>query len=91
MRIKLPDRSKGELLGVVREILGAGHMKVYCEDGKERLCRIPGKMKKKIWVKEGDIVIVVPWPFQPEKGDIIWRYTAPQIEWLEKRNYLKFL
>lgn len=79
------------MLGVVTSMLGAGHMKVLCEDGKERLCRIPGKMRKKIWVKEGDVVIVVPWSFQPEKGDIIWRYTGPQVEWLEKKGLLKFL
>ncbi len=90
VRVKLPNKSKGEMFGVVTGILGAGHMKVRCEDGQERLCRIPGKMRKKIWVREGDVVIVVPWPFQQDRGDIIWRYTGPQVEWLEKRGYLKF-
>jgi len=71
-------------------MLGAGHIKVRCEDGVERLGRIPGKMRKKIWIKEGDVVIVVPWPFQKDRADIVWRYTNPQVEWLERRGYLKF-
>jgi translation initiation factor 1A len=58
-------------------------------DGVVRMGRIPGSMKKKIWIKEGDIVIVVPWEFQNEKADVIWKYTRPQVEWLERKGYLK--
>jgi translation initiation factor 1A len=90
VRVRLPDRSKGEMFGIVTTMLGAGHVKVKCEDGKERLGRIPGKLRKKIWIREGDIVIIVPWSFQDEKCDIIWRYTNPQVEWLERKGYLKF-
>jgi len=90
VRVRLPDKSKGEMFGIVTTMLGAGHVKVKCEDGKERLGRIPGKLRKKIWIREGDIVIIVPWSFQDEKCDIIWRYTNPQVEWLERKGYLKF-
>ncbi|MEM0215821.1 MAG: translation initiation factor eIF-1A [Archaeoglobaceae archaeon] len=90
IRVKLPDKRKGEMFGIVTSMLGAGHIKVRCEDGVERLGRIPGKMRKKIWIKEGDVVIVVPWPFQKDRADIIWRYTNPQVEWLERKGYLKF-
>ena len=58
-------------------------------DGVVRMGRIPGSMKKKIWIREGDIVIVVPWEFQNEKADVIWKYTRPQVEWLERKGYLK--
>jgi len=86
----LPDRDKGEMFGIVVAMLGGGHVKVKCEDGKERLGRIPGKLRKRIWIREGDVVIVVPWQFQDEKCDIIWRYTNPQVEWLERKGYLTF-
>ncbi|AGK60377.1 translation initiation factor 1A (aeIF-1A) [Archaeoglobus sulfaticallidus PM70-1] len=78
------------MFAIVDSMLGAGHIKVRCEDGEERLARIPGKMRKKIWIREGDIVIIVPWPFQKSRADIVWRYTIPQVEWLEKNGYLKF-
>lgn len=51
--------------------------------------RIPGSMKKKTWIREGDVVIVVPWDFQKEKADVIWKYTRPQVDWLERKGYLK--
>jgi translation initiation factor 1A len=50
--------------------------------------RIKGKIKKKVWIREGDILIVVPWNFQDEKCDIIYRYSGPQVEWLRRNKYL---
>lgn len=70
-------------------MLGANRVKVRCMDGKVRIGRIPGKMKKRIWIREGDIVIIVPWDFENGKADVIWRYTRPQVDWLERKGYLK--
>jgi len=58
-------------------------------DGVVRMGRIPGSMKKKTWIREEDVVIVVPWEFQNEKADVIWKYTRPQVDWLERKGYLK--
>jgi len=69
--------------------LGANRLKVRCFDGKERMARIPGKMKKRIWIRENDVVIVVPWDFQDEKADVVWRYTRPQADYLERKGYIK--
>jgi len=51
------------------------------------MCRIRGKMKKRTWIREGDTVIVVPWSFQDVKGDVTWRYTGPQVNWLERKGF----
>ncbi|MDI3502033.1 MAG: translation initiation factor [Archaeoglobi archaeon] len=85
----MPDEKKGEILGIVESMLGANHIVVRCLDGKTRMARIPGKMRRKIWIREGDVVIVVPWSFQDEKADVVWRYTEPQVAWLERKGYLK--
>jgi translation initiation factor 1A len=37
---------------------------------------------------EGDILIIVPWSFQDERCDIIYRYTGPQVKWLKQNRYL---
>ncbi len=37
---------------VVEQIMGHGKLKVRCADGKTRLGRIPGKMKKDIWIRK---------------------------------------
>ncbi len=73
----------------MESLLGANKLRVRCMDGVVRLARIPGKMKKNVWISEGDVVIVVPWSFQNEKADIIWKYSGPQVNWLERKGFLK--
>ncbi|KUK04395.1 MAG: translation initiation factor [Methanosarcinales archaeon] len=70
-------------------MLGSNRVMLKCMDGKMRMGRIPGKMKKRIWVREGDLVIAVPWSFQDEKADIVWRYTGPQVDWLQRMGYMR--
>lgn len=87
-RVRVPNKKEGEVLGTVVSMLGANRVVVRCVDGVTRMCRIPGKMKKRIWIRENDVVIVVPWDFQNEKADVIWRYTGPQVNWLERKGFL---
>jgi translation initiation factor 1A len=78
-----------DVLGMAVKMLGAERIMVKCQDGKERLCRVRGKLKRRVWIREGDIVLVSPWDFQSEKrGDIFWRYRRNQPDWLRKHNYL---
>ncbi len=80
---------EGQFLGIVDQMLGYDRLKVKCADGHERLCRIRGKMKRRVWIKTGDVVLVAPWDFQYDsRGDILWRYTESQAEWLRRKGYL---
>ena len=88
---RLPNRDILEMFGLVLQLHGSDQIKVLAEDGKERMCRIPGKMRKNVWIREGDIVIIKLWDFQPIKADITWRYTGTQVEHLKKRNMLSAL
>lgn len=86
-RIRMPR--EGEVLGMVIALVGGSRMKVACKDGKERTCRIPGKFKKRVWVREGDVVIVKPWEIEGDKkGDIIWRYYPLQARILKEKGYI---
>ena len=86
-RVKTPRND--EVLGVLDSRLGASRCDVRCMDGKTRNCRIPGRLKRKLWVREGDIVLVQPWEFGgDEKGDIIFKYRPAQVKWLQKNGYL---
>ena len=81
--------AEGEVLGLVVQLLGYDRILVKCTDGNTRLCRIRGKMKRKVWIKNGDTVLVAPWDFQSEKrGDIVWRYTHGQADALKRKGYL---
>ena len=89
-RIKLPRDE--QTFGILEQRLGGSRMRIKCLDGKTRICRIPGRLKRRLWVREGDIVIVQPWEFQgDEKGDLIYKYTKTQINYLRKRGHLKKL
>jgi len=89
IRVRIPQKRKREVLGIVEKMLGGRRATVQCVDGVERLGRIPGRLKRRQWIAVGNVVIVVPWDFQDEKGDIIYRYTRPQAEWLRNKGYLK--
>ena len=86
-RLRMPR--DGEVFGKVTQMLGASKLMVRCKDNRMRLCRIPGKMKWRIWIKEGDVVIVKPWNVQAnEKGDIVWRYTKSQVDRLVNQGVI---
>ena len=84
-RMRLPKGT--EVLGLVLGLMGGSRMKVACKDGKERMCRVPGKLKNRIWVREGDVVIVKPWEIEGDKkGDVIWRYFPLQARILKEEG-----
>jgi translation initiation factor 1A len=79
--------SPNDVLGVAIKLLGYDRILVKCQDGRERLCRIRGKMKRRVWIREGDIVLVSPWDFQADtRGDLFWRYTKSQAEQLRRQG-----
>ncbi|MEM1971574.1 MAG: translation initiation factor eIF-1A [Candidatus Anstonellales archaeon] len=88
--IRMPQN--GELFAVVISEMGGARMLCHCQDGKERVCRIPGRMKSKFWVKEGDLVLVKPWDVQgDERGDIVWQYKAIEVQYLKDKGILEGL
>lgn len=87
-RIRTPRAP--EVLGVVEQMVGGDRMKVNCDDGNQRICRIPGKMRKRIWIRTGNLVLVEPWSVQGhERGDIVFVYTSTQANWLKRKGFIK--
>jgi len=81
-QIRLPE--EGELLGRVLKLLGSDLVMDKCTDDITRRGRIRGKLKRRIWIRDNDIVIIAPWDFKyTERGDIVWRFTLSQVEWLK--------
>lgn len=77
-----------DVLGTATRLLGFDRVLMKCQNGYERLCRIRGKMKRRVWIKIGGIVLVSPWDFQSHKrSDVIWRYKKSQAEELRKNGY----
>jgi translation initiation factor 1A len=85
--IRLPE--EGELLGRVIKLLGSDQVLVKCSDDLTRRGRIRGKLKRRIWIRDNDIVIIAPWDFkESERGDIVWRFTLGQVDWLKQNGHL---
>lgn len=87
-RVRLPHGR--EVLGILEQRLGANHMLVRCLDGKSRTCRVPGRLKRRLWLRERDAILVEPWEIGGEsKGDIVWKYNPAEVEWLKRKGFLK--
>ncbi len=87
-RLRLPKDD--EVIGIVEREVGDRRMYVRCMDGKIRLCRVPGRYARSLWVKTGSVVIVKPWELQGDKrGDIIHKYTKTEVLKLKELGYLR--
>ena len=86
-RVKLP-RGK-QSIGIVEQRLGGSRARVKCFDGNSRICRIPGRLKRKLWIRENDTILVEPWELDNAKGDIIFKYRPTQIDFLRRKGLIK--
>lgn len=85
-RGKNDSEEKGELIvkedgqeyAKVDRMLGNGRLTASCFDGKERLCHIRGKMRKKVWINQGDIILLGLREYQDAKADVILKYSADE-------------
>ena len=85
--IRLPE--EGELFGRVLKMMGGENVMIKCDDNVTRRGRIRGKLKRRVWIRDNDIVIIAPWDFKDqERGDIVWRFTLPQVQWLKDNDHI---
>jgi initiation factor 1A len=63
----------------VLKMLGNGRVEAQCFDGTKRLAHIRGKMRKKVWINQGDIVLLSLRDFQDDKADVIVKYTPDEV------------
>ena len=88
IRLRLPNKNNNEMFAIADRLMGGSRINVICADGKSRMARIPGRMKRRQRVRAGDLVIVKPWDIQNEKADIIYRYSRTQSVILSRRKLL---
>ena len=84
---KLPS---GDMqFAVIREFSGGARFVALCEDGKNRMVRIPGKLKRRMWCRVNDLILIKPWPIQGDsKSDLVYRYLPAEKNWLTKRDMI---
>ncbi len=88
IRLRLPKRQNKEMFAIAEQLMGGSRINAVCDDGKSRMARIPGKMKRRARVRAGDLLIIKPWDIQNEKADIVYRYNRTQANTLSRRKLL---
>ena len=84
--IRLPEGDE-EMFGRVIKMMGGENVMVKCKDSVARRGRIRGKLKRRVWIRDNDVVIIAPWGFGDEdRGDILWRYTLSQVDWVKQNE-----
>ena len=78
MKRELIFREDGQEYAQVTKMLGNGRLEAMCFDGTKRLCHIRGKMRKKVWVGQGDIILVGLRDYQDAKADVILKYMPDE-------------
>ena len=87
VRVRMPQGN--EVIGIIAQRVGGSRMLVSCMDGKTRNCRVPGRLRRGMWLREGDVIIIEPWEFDNEKGDVLFKYSKTAIQKLRQRGMLK--
>lgn len=85
-RVKLPKGD--EFIGLVEKRLGGSRMNIRSIDGRDIMARVPGRVKKYLWIREGDIVLLTPWELDKDKADLIYKYKPNEVKQLEKKGLL---
>ena len=68
------------------KLLGDRRITVILDDQTEVLAVIPGKFRKRCWMKIGDIIIVSKREFQESKYDVCYKYNEDEVRILAKNN-----
>ncbi|MEM1535496.1 MAG: translation initiation factor eIF-1A [Candidatus Pacearchaeota archaeon] len=88
VRVLLPREN--QVIGIVERRLGGNKMQVECTDGNTRVARVPGRFKKKLWIRPNDVVLIEKWELEGDKkGDIIYKYSPAAVEKLKEMGLLK--
>ena len=76
-------KEDGQEYGQVVRILGGLQLEVFCYDGTTRIAHIRGKMRKRNWIKIGDIILVSLRDFQDGHADVIHKYQYEEAKSLK--------
>ena len=78
MKRELVFKEDGQEYAQVIKMLGNGRLEALCFDGVKRLCHIRGKLRKKVWINQSDIILLGLRDYQDQKADVILKYTPDE-------------
>ncbi|KAI9029049.1 hypothetical protein CLU79DRAFT_737294 [Phycomyces nitens] len=81
-------KEEGQEYAQVTKMLGNGRVEAQCFDGVRRLAHIRGKLRKKVWISQGDIVLISLREYQDEKADVLLKYNPDEARALKSYGEL---
>jgi translation initiation factor 1A len=78
LKRELVFKEDGQEYAQVTKMLGNGRLEAMCFDGTKRLCHIRGKLRKKVWINQSDIILIGLRDYQDAKADVILKYSADE-------------
>ena len=67
-------KEEGQEYAQIMALLGNGRVMANCFDGVKRMCTIRGKLRNRVWINAGDIILVSLREFGDEKADVIHKF-----------------
>ena len=95
--INFLDAQEDQMVARVIRLLGNRNVLCFCNDNRLRVCHICGRMKGRVWIEPGDMVLVSLRDFRtgvecltgrgsaPMRGDIVGKYVAAQLSDLRRK------
>ena len=81
-------KEDGQEYAQVVRLLGGNRLEAFCYDGSTRIAHIRGKMRKRVWIQNGDIILLGLRDFQDNKADVIHRYAFEEAKQLKRYGEL---
>ncbi len=81
---KMDDQEYAQVL----KLMGGGRLEAHCFDGKRRLCTIRGKLKNRVWINNGDVILVSLREMGDDRCDVLLKYNAEEVKQLKELQEL---
>ena len=85
-RRELTFKDEGQEYGQILRMLGQGRLEVQCFDGQKRMASIRGKLRNRVWMGAGDIILVSLREEGENKADVIHKYYPEEAIELQEQG-----
>jgi initiation factor 1A len=79
-----------QIYAIVKNKQGGTRLSVLCSDNKMRSAIIKGKMYKKVWINQHDVLLCDLFDDQPDTCYVLYKYTLDEARQLKRLNKITF-
>jgi len=84
----LKAKNLGQEYGLVETMLGDGRVRCQCFDNIKRTCIIRGNMRHRLWIQQGDVILIEKREYQDKIGDVVHKFNIKETVELKKQGLI---